>query len=106
MGVAALILAFLHSWAAAMVAAAVLGAGFGIYLAVDQALVTQVLPAAQDRAKDLGVINIANSGPQVIAPALAAPIIGHLGGYTGLYLATALVTVAGGLLVRRVRGVS
>ncbi|WP_232248780.1 MFS transporter [Streptacidiphilus rugosus] len=106
MGVAALILAFLHSWGAAMAAAAVLGAGFGIYLAVDQALVTQVLPVARDRAKDLGVINIANSGPQVLAPVLAAPIIAHLGGYTGLYLATALVTVVGGALVRRVRGVA
>jgi MFS family permease len=106
MGAAALILAFLHSWGAAMAAAAVLGAGFGVYLAVDQALVTQVLPVAQDRAKDLGVINIANSGPQVLAPVLAAPIIAHLGGYTGLYLATALVTVVGGALVRRVRGVA
>ncbi|MEY9844914.1 MFS transporter [Streptacidiphilus sp. MAP5-3] len=106
MAVAAVILALLHSWAAAMVAAAVLGAGFGVYLAVDQALVTQVLPQAQDRAKDLGVINIANSGPQVLAPALAAPVIAHAGGYTGLYLATALVTVAGGLLVRRIRGVA
>ncbi|WP_370094925.1 MFS transporter [Streptacidiphilus sp. MAP12-20] len=103
---AALILAFLHSWTAAMAAAAVLGAGFGVYLAVDQALVTQVLPVAQDRAKDLGVINIANSGPQVLAPVVAAPIIAHLGGYTGLYLATALVTVVGGVLVRRVRGVA
>jgi MFS family permease len=106
MAAAAVLLAFVHTWAAAMAAAAILGAGFGIYLAVDQALVTQVLPAAQDRAKDLGVINIANSGPQVLAPALAAPIVAHAGGYTGLYLATALVTVVGGVLVRRVRSVS
>ena len=41
----------------------------------------QVLPTAADRAKDLGVINIANSAPQVLAPALAAPIVGRLGGY-------------------------
>jgi MFS family permease len=88
-----------------MAAAAVLGAGFGIYLAVDQALVTQVLPAALDRAKDLGVINVANSGPQVLAPALAAPIVAWLGGYTALYLATAAVTVLGGVLVRNVRSV-
>ena len=105
MAVAAVLLALVHTWTAAMAAAAVLGAGFGIYLAVDQALVTQVLPAALDRAKDLGVINVANSGPQVLAPALAAPIVAWLGGYTALYLATAVVTVLGGVLVRNVRSV-
>ncbi|MEV7277214.1 MFS transporter [Streptomyces sp. NPDC093111] len=106
MTAAALLLALLHTWPSALVAAAVLGAGYGIYLAVDQALVTQVLPRAADRAKDLGVINIANSGPQVLAPALAAPVIAHLGGYTGLYVAAALVILLGGLLVTRIRGVA
>lgn len=105
MALGAVLLACVHTWPAAMAAAAVLGAGFGIYLAVDQALVTQVLPAAENRAKDLGVINIANSGPQVLAPAVAAPVIAHLGGYTGLYLATALVTLLGGLLISKVRAV-
>ncbi|MDH6119207.1 MFS family permease [Kitasatospora sp. GAS204A] len=106
MAVAALLLALVHTWPATVVAAAVLGAGYGVYLAVDQALVTQVLPVAADRAKDLGVINIANSGPQVIAPAIAAPIVADFGGYFGLYLATALVTLLAGLLVHRIRGVA
>ncbi|MFF0427174.1 MFS transporter [Streptomyces sp. NPDC004520] len=106
MAAAALLLALVHTWPSALVAAAVLGAGYGVYLAVDQALVTQVLPEAADRAKDLGVINIANSGPQVLAPALAAPVIAHLGGYTGLYATAALVILAGGLLVVRIRGVA
>ncbi|WP_327350881.1 MFS transporter [Streptomyces sp. NBC_01304] len=106
MAAAALLLALLHTWSSALVAAAVLGAGYGIYLAVDQALVTQVLPKAADRAKDLGVINIANSGPQVLAPALASPVIGHLGGYTGLYVTAALVILVGGFLVHRIRGVA
>ncbi|MEE1805680.1 MFS transporter [Streptomyces sp. BE133] len=103
MAAAAVLLAMLHTWPSALAAAAVLGAGYGIYLAVDQALVTQVLPEAADRAKDLGVINIANSGPQVLAPALASPIITHLGGYTGLYTTAALVILIGGLLVNRIR---
>ncbi|MFG3344250.1 MFS transporter [Streptomyces sp. NPDC048018] len=106
MAAAALLLALLHTWPSALAAAAVLGAGYGIYLAVDQALVTQVLPEAADRAKDLGVINIANSGPQVLAPALASPVIAHAGGYTGLYLTAALATLVGGLLVGRIRGVA
>lgn len=106
MAAAAVLLSLLHTWPSAIVAAAVLGAGYGIYLAVDQALVTQVLPEATNRAKDLGVINIANSGPQVLAPALAAPIITHLGGYTGLYTTAALAILIGGLLVNRIRSVA
>ncbi|GGT19882.1 hypothetical protein GCM10010207_18810 [Streptomyces atratus] len=63
-------------------------------------------PAAVDRAKDLGVINIANSAPQVLGPALAAPIVAYAGGCAGLYLASTVVTVVGGVLVWRIRSVS
>jgi MFS family permease len=105
MAVAAVILAVSPTWPAAMVAAAVMGAGYGIYVSVDQALITQVLPGASGRAKDLGIINIANSAPQVLAPALAAPIVAHLGGYPVLYLVTAVVTILGGVFVYRIRSV-
>ena len=54
-------LAFFPVFPVAMVAALILGLGYGMYLAVDQALVTQVLPRAIDRGRDLGVINIANA---------------------------------------------
>jgi MFS family permease len=77
-----------------------------VYLSVDQALITQVLPTAQDRAKDLGIINIASSAPQVLGPALAAPIVAKLGGYPALYLAVAVVTVLGSILVTRIRSVA
>ncbi|GAA2801863.1 hypothetical protein [Nonomuraea dietziae] len=66
--VPALMLAFWPQWPVVMAAAVVLGLGFGVYLSVDNALVTQVLPTASGRAKDLGVINVANSGPQVLGP--------------------------------------
>jgi MFS family permease len=105
MAAGALVIAVAQTWPAALVAAAVLGAGYGVYLAVDAALITQVLPAARDRAKDLGVINIANSAPQVLAPAVAAPIVAHLGGYPVLYAVTAAVTVAGALLILPIRSV-
>jgi MFS family permease len=106
MSVAALLLAFWPTWTGAMVAAAVLGLGFGVYLSVDFALMTEVLPAAGDRGKDLGVINIANSLPQVLAPVIAAPIVTYLGGYPVLYVLSALVGVAGSVLVYRIRSVA
>ncbi|MFB9236082.1 MFS transporter [Plantactinospora siamensis] len=105
MAVAAVLLAVWPVWPAAVVAALLLGAGYGVYLAVDAALITQVLPRATDRAKDLGVINIANSAPQVLGPALSAPIVVHLGGYPTLYAATAVVTLLGSALVVKIRSV-
>jgi MFS family permease len=105
MAAAALFLAAWPTWTGAIVAAAVLGAGYGVYSAVDAALITQVLPRATDRAKDLGVINIANSAPQVLGPALSAPIVVYLGGYPVLYTVTAVVTVLGSIFVLRIRSV-
>ena len=49
------------------------GLGIGIYLAVDQALMTQVLPNKADAGKDLGVLNIAQAGGQIVAPLVASP---------------------------------
>jgi MFS family permease len=105
MALSAVVLAIAPTWPAAMVAAALLGAGFGVYLSVDNALVTQVLPAVSDRAKDLGVVNIASTAPQVIAPVVAAPVVRGLGGYPALYALVAIVTVLGTVFVMRIRSV-
>ncbi|MEU1587570.1 MFS transporter [Micromonospora sp. NPDC005710] len=105
MAVAALLLAVAPVWPMAIVAALLLGAGYGVYLSVDAALITQVLPRATDRAKDLGIINIANSAPQVLGPALSAPLVVYLGGYTTLYAVTAVVTLLGSALVVKIRSV-
>jgi MFS family permease len=103
--IAATLLAIWPTWTVSLVAAFLFGAGYGVYLAVDTALITQVLPAAADRAKDLGVINIATALPQVLGPALAAPIVTYLGGYPSLFGLTAAVTVAGAVAVVRIRSV-
>jgi len=105
MAAGAVLLAVRPTWTASLVAAALLGIGYGVYMAVDTALVTQVLPAAADRGKDLGIVNIANAAPQVLAPALAAPVVAGLGGYSTLYALTALVTIAGAVLVLPIRSV-
>jgi MFS family permease len=105
MAAAALLLAAWETWTASIVCAGLLGLGYGVYLSVDQALITQVLPSAEDRAKDLGILNIASSAPQVLGPALAAPIVTYLGGYPSLYVSVAVVTTLGSHLVTRIRGV-
>ena len=102
---ASLILAFAPTWTGALVGATVLGIGFGAYLAVDFALITQVLPHGPDRGKDLGVINIANSLPQVIAPAIACPFVTLWGGYVSLYVAAAVIGLLGAVFVVKIKGV-
>jgi MFS family permease len=104
MGVAALLLTFVENWDAALVAAVLFGMGFGAYLAVDQALITQVLPAAADRAKDLGIINIAIVGPAAIGAAIAGPLV-ILGGYPTLFAGTAIVAALGSIFVWRIKSV-
>jgi MFS family permease len=102
---AALILAFAPTWTGALVGAAVLGIGYGAYLAVDFALLTQVLPSSANRGKDLGVINVANSLPQVIAPAVAYPLVAYLGGYVTLYVVAAVIGLLGAVFVVKIKGV-
>ena len=102
---AAVLMAFAGSFGVVVVAALVLGVSWGVYMAVDQALINQVLPNADARGRDMGVMNLAVAVPNSAAPVLAAIALAHLGGYPGLYLLAALLAVAGGVLVRFVRSV-
>jgi MFS family permease len=83
------------------------GLGFGTYMAVDLALVVDVLPDPGQAAKDLGVLNIAGALPFSLAPAIAPAILDLGGGsYRVLFTvagACALVGAAAILPVKRVR---
>lgn len=89
------------------VAELVLGLGFGIYIAVDLALVIDVLPGLNDSAKNLGVLNMAQVLPQSLAPGIGAVLIGVGGGHNyDLLLGTAAaVSVAGALLILPIKKV-
>jgi MFS family permease len=104
MAAAASLLMFWQTWPAALGAAVLYGMGYGAYIAVDQALITQVLPKAHDRAKDLGIINIAIVCPSAIGAAIAAPLV-SLAGYPALFGATAVVAIAASTGVWRIRSV-
>jgi MFS family permease len=98
------LLAIAPTFAAIAVAEVVFGLGNGLFLAVDLALVTQVLPDAETVGKDLGVINIANALPQSLAPAIA-PAFLMLGGYTLLFAVAAASLVLAAVLVTRIKAV-
>ena len=105
MALAAAILSASPTWHMALVAAPLLGAGYGTYWAAAPALLTQVLPAASDRAKDLGLINIAYSLPLVVAPLVAGVVLGLMNSYPALFALASLVTISAAVTVTRVRSV-
>lgn len=89
-----------------LVGMAISGLGFGLYMAVDLALVVDVLPDSGSAAKDLGVLNIAGALPSSVAPAVAPAILVVGGGSYGVLYAVAgfcALLAAGAIL--RVKGV-
>jgi predicted MFS family arabinose efflux permease len=68
----------------------------GMYFAVDLALVTDVLPdSRRDAAKDLGILNVANALPQVVAPVTGAAILMLAqGDYTTMYAIAGVIALS------------
>jgi MFS family permease len=99
----------------------VFGAGYGMYVAVDWALASDVLPDRErSSGRDMGLWHVAFTLPTATAPAVFAPILhafnqpGHviLGMTTGDFLGFRLVFagaavwfVLGTFFVSRIRGV-
>jgi NAD(P)-dependent dehydrogenase (short-subunit alcohol dehydrogenase family)/MFS family permease len=106
-GLALFVIAVASQFDGFLVGMAISGLGFGVYLAVDLALVVDVLPGTRTAAKDLGVFNIAGALPFSIAPAVAPAILAVGGGSYGvLYMVAGLCAITGAvaiLPVRRVR---
>jgi len=95
------LIAFSHSYTLLLFGVGLVGMGHGVYEGVDLALVTDVLPdRARHAAKDLGLLNIANTLPQVIAP-LAAPAILEVsrGDYMLLFAVAGALAVLGSVFL-------
>jgi MFS family permease len=106
-GLAMFVIAVASNFNGFLVGMAIGGLGFGLYVAVDLALVADVLPDKDNAAKDLGVFNMAGAIPFSIAPAIAPAIlaIGN-GSYAVLYTVAGSCALFGAvaiLFVKRVR---
>ncbi|MBT2401982.1 MFS transporter [Streptomyces sp. ISL-100] len=93
------------TWTGMLVFSGLNGLAFGCFMAVDTAVVTLVLPSAEDAARDMGVLNIANAGPQIIAPFVASAVVTVLGGYAGLFLVGGALSLLGALAILPIRSV-
>jgi MFS family permease len=104
-GLAMFVLALASDFDGFLVGMAIGGLGFGMYTAVDLALVADVLPDT-DNGRDLGVLNIAGALPYTVAPALA-PVVLALGGgsYGVLYAVAGGCAIVGAVVILPVRRV-
>jgi MFS family permease len=97
-----------RGWPVVLAASITIGAGFWIFYSLGLAMISQLLPSASDRGKDLGVINIAATLPQILMPPLGAVILNQLGagsplGYQILFGIGVVAVVLGILLMRMIR---
>lgn len=95
---------FAHPWAM-LLYALIAGIGGGVYNSVDQALNTEVLPSPDNAAKDLGILNMANTGGQIVGPGLTSAVVGLTGGYGPVFIVAAGVVVVSAALIRPIRSV-
>ena len=105
-GLAMIAVAMASNFNGFLVGMAISGLGFGVFAAVDLALVVDVLPNPGHNAKDLGVFNIAGALPFSLAPALAPAILAIGGGSYGvLYTVAGVCAIVGAIAILRVKGV-
>jgi len=105
MTVGLLLYAFFPTWAMVIVATVVLGLGMGVFLSVDLALVSQVLPRAEDRGKDMGIINTAIFLPMILSPIIAGVTLSALHSYVVLFSLLAVGTLLSAILVLPIKSV-
>jgi MFS family permease len=104
MAATAAVLAGISLWPLVIVCAFALGAGYGAFQSVSQALSMTVLPDPASAGRDLGIINIAAALPAVIGPPLAAFVVTAAGGYRGLFAFAGLLSLAAAVVFTRVPG--
>jgi MFS family permease len=102
MAATALALAGLTVWTLVLVCAFTLGAGYGAFQSVSQALSLTVLPDPATAGRDLGILNISYTIPQVIGAPIAGVVVAYLGGYRGLFVFAALLALVAAAAFSRV----
>jgi MFS family permease len=102
---AAAMIALDQTWTMTLVAGAVLGLGYGVYLSVDGALVTQTLPSEADRGRDMGFAGLMALLPFALVPPVAAVLINDVGGYSALFWTSAAAAIAGSVCIFRIKNV-
>lgn len=107
----AVVMAFSYDLPLLIAGSLISSIGVGMFSAVDQALLLDVLPEREtDAGRFMGITGFATSVPQAVAPLLAPVflLLSATGGeknYTILYLLAGVCTLIGGFLATRIKSV-
>nr|WP_269088610.1 MFS transporter [Bifidobacterium aemilianum] len=85
--------------------AALAGIANGCYMSVDQALNVDVLPNPEEAGKDLGILNLANTIGQVLAPVFTTKVIAITGGYQMVFPVAIVFLLIGTFFIMAIRKV-
>jgi MFS family permease len=97
------IMAAASSWPVAALGFGAAMSGMSVFLAMQSALAMQLLPSPGHRGRDLGILNLTNTLPAMVAPLLALALSPDKAGYAPWLLVLALGVLAGGAAAMTVR---
>ncbi|XAS74184.1 MFS transporter [Micrococcaceae bacterium Sec5.1] len=106
MAVAFIVPFVLPTWTGMLIYAGVGGAAAGVYVAIDIAIMTLVLPNKGFEGRDLALLALATSVPAAFAPAIGAAFYEATGGFTTTFVFASVMAVLGAVfmfMVRKVR---
>lgn len=92
-------LALARDWTSAACAFALYAMGSSVFLSIHSGFAMQLLPSAQHRGRDLGLINLTNTLPALIGPALAWALSTPRDFGPVMLLLAALTLIGGGLVL-------
>ncbi|HCG56315.1 MULTISPECIES: MFS transporter [Brevibacterium] len=85
------------------IAAAIMGTGYGAYMAVSLAFATDLLLDPDDHARDLSLVNNSAALGQLVGPLLGAGLVALVGGFWLLFAAASLVSIVDAAMTLTVR---
>ncbi|WP_235347087.1 MFS transporter [Brevibacterium sp. UCMA 11754] len=80
------------------IAAAIMGTGYGAYMAVSLAFATDLLLDPDDHARDLSMVNNSAALGQLVGPLLGAGLVALVGGFWLLFAAASLASILGAVM--------
>jgi len=100
---ATVIMTFVDAVTFVVIAAVFLGAAWGMFSAVEQAMINESLPSKINRARDVSIMTLAQGTANMVAGLFAAAGLKYLGGYPGLYQACAIACIVAAVLAFTIR---
>ena len=79
--------------------ATICGIGYGMYMASDEALNVDVLPSKDEAGKDLGILNLANTLGQIVAPLVTSGLVVATGSYALVFPVAIIGVIAGAIFI-------